>query len=307
MANAAMLVVGGGSYATYGALACRGSVRMPRCVLKFSEQQDCAPPGARLAVRLHAYDRPSVHVPRFGERELRRPRTRECDERNLDRATVAAAHLPSPNRAMEATDGLQDPKRPNDSGDAAAGARRERAPACAAAFGGRLQPRRAPLERATKHDRSAVLVTSFNAAYLDLYLNWACHTCSHGLRHLVWLQDRATACGSRSLRHDRRSSLSADPELEASASDRMRILPPAPSSVERPHATLFYSEHLTRTVGVAPWSASFRTRAFNRLSMFKLLIIRHVLVGGRDAWFCGVDVVFVRNPWPLFLRAARPD
>merc|ERR1719409_2656343 len=58
MANAAMLVVGGGSYATYGALACRGSVRMPRCVLKFSEQQDCAPPGARLAVRLHAYDHP---------------------------------------------------------------------------------------------------------------------------------------------------------------------------------------------------------------------------------------------------------
>ena len=85
----------------------------------------------------------------------------------------------------------------------------------------------------------------------------------------------------------------------------MRILPPAPSSVSG-RATLFYSEHLTRTVGVAPWSASFRTRAFNRLSMFKLLIIRHVLVGGRDAWFCDVDVVFVRNPWPLFLRARPP-
>ena len=254
MANAAMLVVGGGSYATYGALACRGSVRMPRCVLKFSEQQDCAPPGARLAVRLHAYDHPrctcldSVNasydglapanvtnatsvVPPWRPRiyhhrtEPWRPpmayKTRKG--RMIPGTRLPARDANALQRALQLSEGVYTAA-PSASGDAP-----------------------------PNTTASAVLVTSFNAAYLDLYLNWACHARSHGLRHLVWLQDRATAVRLRD--HYGTTvggSLSADPELEASASDRMRILPPAPSTVERPHG-----RSSTRSTSHAP-SASRR-------------------------------------------------
>lgn len=58
MASAPMLVVGGGSYATFGALASNGEVRMPNCVLKFGEDGPCVPVGAALLHGLRTYAHP---------------------------------------------------------------------------------------------------------------------------------------------------------------------------------------------------------------------------------------------------------
>ena len=81
---------------------------------------------------------------------------------------------------------------------------------------------------------NVVLMTSFNAAYLDLSLNWACHARAHGLRHLVWLQDRYTA-----LRLQDRFGSAGGGTSGAQAKEVM-----VGSGASEPLATLFYSEHL---------------------------------------------------------------
>ena len=49
MAQAPMLIVGGGSYATFAALASVGEARMPRCILKFGVDGACIAEGASYA------------------------------------------------------------------------------------------------------------------------------------------------------------------------------------------------------------------------------------------------------------------
>ena len=40
--------------------------------------------------------------------------------------------------------------------------------------------------------------------------------------------------------------------------------------------------------------------------MFKIQAVKLILQNGLDAWFCDVDVVFLRDPWPFFARATPP-
>ena len=132
----------------------------------------------------------------------------------------------------------------------------------------------------------AVLFTSFNSAYVDLYLNWACHARQHSLKHMVWAQDRTTAALLSS------TSVSLPAFLGGRERDN------------RSYASLFYSAHMSDAFGVVPWSTSFRSKGFNKITFFKLSAVRIILQAGWDAWFCDVDVVFRRDPWPLFSRAS---
>lgn len=133
----------------------------------------------------------------------------------------------------------------------------------------------------------AVLLTSINAAYVELYLNWACHASRYRLRHLVWAQDRIAA-----------AMLLRSPWI-----DEQRTMANF-NQVSRLHcATLFYSAHMANALATVPWSNSFQTRAFNRISIFKIVAVRLILHAGYDAWFCDVDVVFHADPWPHFARS----
>ena len=301
MANAPMLVVGGGSYATFGALASRGNVRIPRCALKFRELQDCIPVGTRLAPRLFAYDHPRCLCLDAINTTLSSP-TKDATKASIIMNYTLAGWRPSKYPRYRSRAFLWKPPKP------------------ARGRGSKLARYKLPeresvvLQQAlTRIDGiystapqtptayastlNAVLITSFNAAYLDLYLNWACHARAHGLRHLVWLQDRHTALRLR----ERFGSAGADPTSESLANEIS-----GGNGASTPLATLFYSEHMTRSLGLVPWGTTFRSRAFNRLTMFKLMVVRLVLVHGRDAWFCDVDVVFLRDPWPFFARARPP-
>ena len=306
MATAPMLIVGGGSYATYAALASSGETRMPNCALRFAEQGPCIPTNATIAAGFSAYAHPRCLC------LCERP---PCENTTL--AELAASSETIYGGEMGAT------MDPGDGIDAKSGRRRrQRRNARDEVFAwqpnvarnnlrrrrfGRL-PRLLTSERADLQQALAlaegvyssppdtptrfastlnvILLTSFNAAYLNLYLNWACRARSLGLRHLVWPQEQLTA--SRLLE---RFHLHRPARTNETASQTSRA------------AVLYFSERLARTIGTVPWGAAFRSGSFNRMSTFKLLVVKTVLQTGRDAWFCDVDVVFLNDPWPHFARA----
>jgi hypothetical protein len=289
MVDAPMLIVGGGSYATYGALASSGIVRVPRCVLRFGES-DCVPTGTWLASRLRTYDSPMCKcidsanstAPRVvqrtgrsnaskGHRVRRRGTWRPTSS---ETSPLAKYRLPGRDR-----DGLL------------------RALQLAKGIYAMAQPSHAT--------STAVLLTSFNSAYLDLYVNWVCYARTLGLRHLVWLQDHSTA--ERLRKHFGNVTRIGAFGNMSSTTAAWDEVAPVQARLDAPlnaFAVLFYSEHLTRALGLVPWGTSFQTRAFNRLSVFKLMTVKLVLHAGYDAWFCDVDVVLLRDPWPLFARAS---
>ena len=267
MAQAPMLIVGGGSYATFAALASVGEARMPRCILKFGVDGACIAEGASYAKGLKAYAHPMCkcrHHPPALTYKLTSKRTPPrysrivtWAERGVQKLAAAALSITSHathtefyslplqdqiwlHRALARAEGIYLNRRPG------------------------------------THASRAVLVTSFNAAYLELYHNWACHAGKLGLQWLVWAQERHTA---RELQVQSRSGKGA----------------------------LYFSEHMALALGAVPWGSSFRSYSFNRLSSFKLVVVKLILESGRDVFFCDVDVVFLRDPWPLFQRAQEPS
>ena len=281
MATARMLIIGGGSYATFAALASSGEVRMPRCVLRFGEEGPCTVDGATLLPGLVTYAHP--------------------------RCTCLCEFPPCWKNITNATDHYKQILRNQSKGMGViksrifswaplvetknaqmlrayalpAQERSELLRAVVQAEGIYLTPPARPTAYAAT--LNAVLLTSFNLGAFDLYLNWACHTRRLGLRHLVWSQDWTTM-----------SHLAQRPDLGSVGEE----------GVAGKHASLFFSAHAARVLSRASWGATFRRRSWSRRrSGVKLLAIMNVLLLDRDVWFCDVDVVVLRDPWPLFARA----
>lgn len=308
MAHAPMLIVGGGSYATFGALASRGSVRMPRCVLRFREQQDCAAVGERLGPRLRTYDHPrcscflDLNISNAADNNASSVLGNVSHASNTTTGNATQrAHKPQPkkwrpkrHRAHTFKWLPTPPPRKVRTPLAKYRLPRDENPVLTLAVlkteGVYAEP---PLSSTTyANSLRVVLVTSFNAAYLDLYLNWACRARTLGLKHLVWPQDRQTAVNLQE-RFGRDGGMDHDgggTEFDGNKAPSM----------------LFFSESMSRFLKLGPWSASFRSRAFNRISVFKLLAVKFLLQRNVDVWFCDVDVVFLRDPWPYFGRATPP-
>ena len=128
---------------------------------------------------------------------------------------------------------------------------------------------------------SALLVVSFNRAYVTFYENWACHAARLGLLHLVWPVDASGAAKAR-------EGLSRDGGGGGGGE-------------------LFFSHALADQLRLGSDASGFRQREFNALSVAKLVIVRVLLVRtGLSVWFSDVDVAFARDPWPA-LRHDAPS
>ena len=333
MALAPMLLVGGGSYALFGALASRGEVRLPRCVLRFAEDGPCLGRSANLSDGVRGYDhprcrcpgeprsralphRPPPAVPSDGESDgeseaaseeaseqalpsQRRPE----DERGAERFLAASYSLPERDlsdlrRVLKLSAGVYEEEHSHTAGrkqkeaEGAAGRKQKEAEGSrrhrkGSAYEQEVSTSKSALERAAASASAArrtVLLTSINAAYVELYQNWACFARTHRLKHLVWAQDRIAAAMLLPPRAGSAAAVEGDSSGGRSA--------------------LFYSADMASVLGSVPWAASFRSRSFNHITLFKLVAVRLVLRAGWDAWLCDVDVVFRGDPWPLFARAA---
>ncbi len=269
MALAPMLIVGGGSYALFAALASRGEVRVPRCTLRYAEDGPCASLSTSLSDGLQAYAHPRCHCPgELWKAASRRP-------------------APTPSETEPASQQQSPKQRARDAAARGTAANYSLPPRDHAALHRALRRVAGIYERPPSTAilaKRAVLLTSFNSAYVDLYLNWACHARPHGLRHLVWAQDR----------------LAVRMLLRLPWS----VLSTAIVDFEPAVGTLFYSAHMSDALGAVSWATSFRSSSFNRLTFFKLVAVRLILHAGFDAWFCDVDVVFRSDPWPYFARSA---
>ena len=125
---------------------------------------------------------------------------------------------------------------------------------------------------------SALLVVSFNRAYVAFYESWACHAARLGLRHLAWPVDASGAAKAR-------ESLARDGDGGG--------------------GELFFSRALADQLRLGSDASGFRQREFNALSVAKLVIVRVLLVRtGLSVWFSDVDVAFARDPWPALRHDA---
>ena len=290
MALAPMLIVGGGSYAMFAALASRGQVRMPRCVLRFAEDGPCAPrngmPSLVTDHGLQMYDHPRCRCPdeqqSRHQRQLSLPHTAKGYVLKTSRSEKSLGSNVASSYGLPAFDGAELRR-------ALRIARGIYARNVVSVNASPTQPSHAPSASIAAR---AVLLTSCNAAYIALYTNWACHVRALGLRHLVWTQDWIATVRIR-----RQLDFFARKPTSDAVTHRMRSRQPA--------ATLYYSADMSAALGSGPWGASFRSSSFNRITLFKLVAVRHVLRAGFDAWFCDVDVVFRADPWPIFARARQ--
>ena len=128
---------------------------------------------------------------------------------------------------------------------------------------------------------SALLVVSFNRAYVAFYESWACHAARLGLRHLAWPVDASGAAKAR-------EGLSRDGGGGGGGGGE-----------------LFFSHALADQLRLGSDASGFRQREFNALSVAKLVIVRVLLVRtGLSVWFSDVDVAFARDPWPALRHDA---
>jgi hypothetical protein len=148
------------------------------------------------------------------------------------------------------------------------------------------------------HPSKAILVVSVNAAYFKckfltyaygqicsfffityyytfcaVFQNWVCHVERLGLKYLAWADDEKAS--------DLISSF-------LSTSDHAS------------YGTHMSSSSMSQDLGIQSYEVRWKQRqAFNAISTYKLMQVRLILEMGVNVWFSDVDIVFVKDPWPL--------
>ena len=115
---------------------------------------------------------------------------------------------------------------------------------------------------------SMILITTFNAAYMHMFLNWQCYVKKLQIPHFVWLQEAKT------------SQLITNTNITKT----------------------YYSPEISYKYNLYPFDTEFRSKSFNQQSVFKLITTYFVFFYGTHEyiWFSDVDVVFLKDPRPFF-------